>query len=33
MEKIEINSVAEYLKEIEHFEQQHISQWLFRGQN
>lgn len=32
MESIEIKSVSEYLELIQTFEQQHIAQWIFRGQ-
>jgi len=32
MDQIEIKSVSEYLAHIQSFEQQHIAQWFFRGQ-
>lgn len=32
MDSIEIKSVSEYLESVNSFEQQHIAQWIFRGQ-
>lgn len=32
MDKIKIKSVSEYLENVNSFEQQHIAQWVFRGQ-
>ena len=32
MDRIEIKSVSEYLSTVQSFEQQHIAQWIFRGQ-
>ncbi len=33
LKDIEINQVGDYLNEVNNFEEQHISNWIFRGHN